>query len=68
MGSFLWLVRSPSSATIFDYFLMGFGLGFEESALIPNVCFSLLRGFSKTPTSSFVARLACNWKLINNHL
>jgi len=41
---------------------MGFGLGFEESALIPSMCFSILRGFNKTPTSSFVARMAYNWK------
>jgi hypothetical protein len=47
---------------------MGFGLGFEESALIPSMCFSILRGFNKTPTSSFVARMAYNWNTVSNHL
>jgi len=47
---------------------MGFGLGFEKSALIPSVCFSLLRGFNTTLTSSFVVRLTYNWNTVSNHL
>jgi hypothetical protein len=47
---------------------MGFGLGFEENALIVDVCFSLLRGFSTTPTSSYVVKLAYNWNIVSNHL
>jgi len=68
MGSFPWLVRSPSLVVVSNYFLMGFGPSFEESVLVPSVCFSLLCGFSTIVASSYVARLAYNWNTVSNHL